>query len=137
MHKQHFVLQIALRGVPVPPLNYRGKAKIIATRVLKLSEADGDVDIAIRLFAPEAANDAWWCQYEVDWPEGRHQMKAWGTDAIQAIVLALQMIGAELYTSSYHKSGKLRLDTPGRGYGFPVPAGIRHLLEGDDATYGA
>lgn len=110
---------------------------IIATRVLKLSEGNGDIDIAIRLFAPEAANDAWWSQYEVDWPKGRHQMKAWGADAIQAIVLALQMIGAEIYTSSYHRSGKLKLEAPGSGYGFPVPAGIRHLLEGDDAKYGA
>ena len=36
-------------------------------------------------------------------------MTAWGFDSVQALVVALQMIGAELYSSSYHKSGKLML----------------------------
>jgi hypothetical protein len=58
-----------------------------------------------------------------------------GFDSIQAIFLALQTIGAEIYTSSYHKSGQLFLDKPGNGYGFPVMPTIRDLLEGDDAKY--
>ena len=43
--------------------------------------------------------------------------------------------GADLYSSSYHKSGKLILDAPGNGYGFPVVTTMRDLLEGDDAKY--
>jgi hypothetical protein len=31
-----------------------------------------------------------------------------GIDALQAPVLTLQMIGAEIYTSSYHREGRLR-----------------------------
>jgi hypothetical protein len=54
---------------------------------------------------------------------------------MQALVIALKMIGADLYSSSYHKSGKLILDSPGRGYGFPVVTTMRDLLEGDDAKY--
>jgi len=54
---------------------------------------------------------------------------------MQAIVLALQMIGSEIYATNYHKSGKLFLEVPGRGYGFPVTAGLRNSLVGDDVKY--
>lgn len=45
------------------------------------------------------------------------------------------MIGAEIYSSDYHKSGDLFWETPGKGYGFPVAPSLRDLLQGDDATY--
>jgi hypothetical protein len=51
---------------------------------------------------------------------------------MQAVLLALQMIGAVLYTSDYHKSGKLFWEKPGRGYGFPVPSNLQDMLIGDD-----
>jgi uncharacterized protein DUF6968 len=73
------------------------------------------------------------CNYEIDWPEGKETMTAWGFDSVQALVVALQMIGAELYSSSYHKSGKLMLEAPGNGYGFPVVSSLRDMLEGEDA----
>ncbi len=78
---------------------------------------------------------AWSCKYEIDWPDGKHEMAAWGTDSVQAIFVAYQMIGSELYTSDYHKAGQLFFEAPGQGYGFPVPNNIRDLLEGDDARY--
>ncbi len=64
-------------------------------------------------------------------------MEAWGIDSVQAILLAFQMIGADLYTSSYHKSGQLIFQEPGQGYGFPVPENLRDLLIGNDRKYGA
>ena len=64
-------------------------------------------------------------------------MQAWGIDSVQAILLALQMIGADIYTSSYHKSGHLMFEEAGQGYGFPVPESLRDLLVGNDRTYGA
>ena len=47
----------------------------------------------------------------------------------------MQMIGAEIYTSKYHKAGELCWETPGKGYGFPVVPTLRDLLQGDDAKY--
>jgi len=47
------------------------------------------------------------------------------------------MIGAELYTSSYHTKHQLRWDKAGDGYGFPVPNNIRSLLVGEDKKYEA
>jgi hypothetical protein len=47
-------------------------------------------------------------------------------------MIALMNIGAELYASDAHRSGKLMWDRPGAGYGFPLAHGIRDLYEGDD-----
>lgn len=109
---------------------------IIASRLLKLRGVAADVEIPIRIFLPEEVeNSSWLCRYEIDWPDGKWTLAAHGIDSIQAIDLALHMIGSEIYTSNYHKSGQLFLEAPGRGYGFPVPKTLRDLLEGDDANF--
>jgi len=109
---------------------------LIASRILKLRTAEGEKEISIRIFAPEQEKTgAWGCRYEIDWPEGCHALTIGGFDAMQALVLALQAIGAGLYSSDYHKTGDLFLDAPGSGYGFPVVPTYRDLLQGDDAKY--
>lgn len=109
---------------------------LIASRALTLRNPSGDIEIAIRIHAPECEKPGvWGCRYEVDWPEGTRIVDAWGFDSIQAILIALQMIGAEIYTSNYHTSGNLLWDKPGNGYGFPVAPTLRDLLVGDDAKY--
>jgi hypothetical protein len=106
---------------------------MIASRILKLKISDREIAIPVTIFAPKHEGDAWSCSYEIDWPEGKETTTAWGFDSVQALVVALQMIGAELYSSSYHKSGKLMLEAPGNGCGFPVVSSLRDMLEGDDA----
>lgn len=59
-------------------------------------------------------------------------MSAGGVDAVQALELALKIIGAQLYASDHHASGRLMWEAPGKGYGFPVPTSMRDLLIGDD-----
>jgi hypothetical protein len=54
---------------------------------------------------------------------------------VQSLLIALQMIGAEIYASRYHEAGQLAWFERGRGYGFPVASNIRDLLIGDDAKY--
>ena len=109
---------------------------MIANRVLNFSGENGNIKIPIRIFAPERKGAAEWsCRFEIDWPDDRRKAAAVGLDSVQAIVLALQMIGTEIYATNYHKTGKLFLEFPGRGYGFPVTAGLRDLLVGDDAKY--
>jgi hypothetical protein len=108
---------------------------VIATRTLKLVGTKDEVKIPIRIFSPEDEGDAWSCRYEIDWPEGTQVMTSWGRDSAQALILAMRMIGADIYSSTYHKSGRLMLEASGNGYGFPVPSSLRGLLEGDDAKY--
>ena len=107
---------------------------LIATRVLKLRRSTGDIEVPIRIFAPEQQKIDWACRIEVDWPDGTLSIAARGIDAVQALHLALQLIGAQIYASAHHASGKLMWLEPGKGYGFPVTNNLRDLLVGDDKT---
>jgi hypothetical protein len=108
---------------------------VVATRALKLRRAAGDIEIPIRIFAPVRQDVDWSCQFEIGWPDETLTRLAVGIDAVQAFELALRMIGAQIYASDHHQTGKLEWLEPGRGYGFPVPNGIRDLLVGDDKKY--
>jgi hypothetical protein len=109
---------------------------VVASRVLKLRRGDRILDVPIRIWAPrETVHGTWSCRYELEWPDGTWSMNAEGADSVQAAFIALQMIGSEIYTSDYHKSGQLFFEAPGSGYGFPVPASLRSLLQGTDAEH--
>jgi len=58
-----------------------------------------------------------------------------GVDRFQALFLTLQKIGADIYFSDYHKTGRLYFERQGSGYGFPVPKNARDLLVGDDKRF--
>jgi hypothetical protein len=108
---------------------------IIGNRSLSLRQGRKDVDVGVRVSAPQSDQGVWSCAYEIDWPEATRKGTAVGVDSVQALLFALKMIGAEIYTSEYHKSGNLMWSEPGQGYGFPVPQNLRDLLQGDDATF--
>ena len=108
---------------------------IIAGRTLKLRRGPQIADVAVRVFSPDRDKNGWAARYEIDWPEGTRQGAARGADSIQALLLALQMVGSEVYTSDYHQSGTLIWDEPGQGYGFPVFGNLRDLLQGRDAEF--
>ena len=108
---------------------------IIATRTLTLREGKTSREVQICLHAPEESAADWICRFEIEWPEGKVERWGSGVDAVQALSSALQMIGAEIYTSHYHRTGKLEWLEAGRGYGFPVPNAIRDLLIGDDKNF--
>jgi hypothetical protein len=108
---------------------------IIARRVLILRRRKGDVRIPVSMHAPEKAKVDWVCRYEIGWPEGKAKRWSGGVDAVQALQLAMSMIGVEVNVSRHAKSGRLQWLEQGRGYGFPVPSGIRDLLVGDDKRY--
>src|SRR5215831_16580464 len=103
----------------------RPSIMVIAARILKLRGTDGDIDIPIRLFAPERQSIDWSCRFEIEWPDEKLTRAATGIDAIQALVLALQMIGAQIYANDHHASGHLIWGAPLQGYGFPVPDSMR------------
>ncbi len=107
----------------------------IATRILKLRTGSAEVEVPVNIFAPEPDGDVWKCRYEIHWPEEKWSSHAGGVDSTQALVLALQKIGVEIYFSDHHKSGKLFWDDPGKGYGFPVPPSARDVLIGEDPKF--
>jgi hypothetical protein len=107
---------------------------VIATRVLRLRQGPREIPIPIRIFAPEQHDIDWGCRFEIACPDETTTMEAMGVDAVQALELALKMIGAFIYSNDHHTSGNLMWLEPGRGYGFPVSYNIRDVLIGDDKT---
>ena len=105
---------------------------LIASRELRVMGASGELVVPVRLYRPEQSGQAWSCSCEIDWPDGRSASAAFGLDAVQALTLALQMIGAKIYTSEAHRTQRLRWTEPGQGYGFPISDNLRDLLIGDD-----
>jgi hypothetical protein len=106
---------------------------IILTHTLYLRTENGQRAIEILIHQPVKDGTVWKCRHEVDWPEGRVIRDAVGQNALQALMIALNLIGADIYTSTYHREGRLRVSEKERGYGFPVPSSLRDLLVGYDA----
>ncbi len=105
---------------------------IIAERTLDLAP-DGQT-VKISLTMPEIDDGSWFCTYRIDWPQGTRAVKTGGVDPIQALVCALQLLGAEIYASNFHKEGRLSFEGQ-PGYGIPVPPNFRKDLVGYDADY--
>lgn len=109
---------------------------LIGSRELTFLEGDKETKIPVRLYAPQREPDgAWKCRYEIGWPGEMRAKDIFGADSMQAIVLALQMIGFEIYNSEFHESGRLQSDKWRGGYGFPVMTEYRDKLQGDDAKF--
>jgi hypothetical protein len=107
----------------------------ILDRTLRIDAEGHQAEVPIRIYRPVKAGDHWHCEYEIGWPEYTRRSSAFGVDSIQSLLIALQKVGAEIYASEAHKSGKLSWLERGDGYGFPLPAGIRDLYEGNDRLF--
>jgi hypothetical protein len=114
--------------------NDASRPPVILNRIFKIETEDGEKEVPICFYLPIQSEDDWECEYEIDWPTGLRRFKAYGIDSVQSLSHALQMVGAELYTSDAHRSGKLMWLERGAGYGLLLPSSIRHLYEGDDKS---
>jgi hypothetical protein len=92
----------------------------------------GELAVPVTIYAPADQTDHWCCEFEIGWPGQPKRSKGNGIDAVQALLIALQMIGINLYSSDAHKEGRLKLDEPHGGYGFPLNSALRDLYEGRD-----
>ena len=48
-------------------------------------------------------------------PEAPRAREAEGADSMKALLLAMQMVSANLYGSAWHAAGLIAFDTPGAG----------------------
>jgi len=83
---------------------------------------------------PIDKNGHWECEYEIGWPGAPKKSEAGRIDSIQALLLAMQKIGIDLYASHAHRSGKLKWEHPGGGHGFPLHSTVQDLYEADDRS---
>lgn len=65
----------------------------IASRVFELGQS-GHVEISF--FAPVADGNDWRCDYRIEWPDRTRSYRAFGVDSVQALLLAMKSVQAEL-----------------------------------------
>ncbi len=103
---------------------------MVATRELTL---DGSEKVTVLVGKPQPFSNGvdWYCPYQTLGVGSGQVRYAGGVDEVQALVLALSMIGAELYCSEEYRAGRLKWDCGRDGdLGFPVPENIRNVLPG-------
>jgi hypothetical protein len=101
-------------------------------RELKLNLGAGIAAVPVSISSPARVGAAWFCHYEIAWPEGASAGDVGGADALQALYLSMQAVALVLYASPHHKAGRLSWQRAGGGYGFPIPKPGRSDLVGDD-----
>jgi hypothetical protein len=106
--------------------------EVIATRDFVL---DGMEKVTVSIGKPQQLPDHedWYCPYRTLGVGSGKVRCAYGVDSAQALILALSMIGAELYTSDEYETGRLCwFGPPPKGdLGFPVHETIRDVLPGN------
>lgn len=92
---------------------------VIATRELSLSAGK---PVTVLIGKPEKFPDSddYYCPYQILGFGNQRVRYAGGSDAVQALELALKKIGADLYTSKEAQAGELSWHGE-KNLGFPVP----------------
>jgi hypothetical protein len=103
---------------------------IAAKTSYELSLSGTTAEVEVRIYVPIKREKSWTCRYEIDWPEKTRSMEIGGSDSAQALVLAIYMVGADLYFSDYNKAGQLFCEGKPGNFGFPVTAYIRDKAKG-------
>ena len=98
----------------------------IATRELQASGRKITVVIGKPEMFPDGVN--FYCPYQIVGIGNERVRYAGGVDAVQALQLAMQMIGAELYTSQEAQSKQLSWVDDTGNLGFPVPDVLQDLV---------
>lgn len=100
--------------------------QIIATRNFQLK--NGKL-VTVSIGKPEVFpnESSFYCPYQITGMGSERVNRAGGVDAVQALLLALKMIGAELVTSDECLSGNLSWagGTGPKDVGFPLPDSLK------------
>jgi hypothetical protein len=99
---------------------------VIASRTISL---DGQPTVDIELFAPtvDARGNDYQCGYRIRGLGNDEIRIAFGVDSLQALLMAMQRIAIDLYTSQPGDAGQLTWLGAG-DLGHPVPETIRDLV---------
>lgn len=122
------------QNVPKLTLEVTMPNDFIAMRRLDLAgQTPGEVSVGIK--RPVLEDGPYKCEYQIVGIGDGKVRAAMGGDSMQALVLALQAIGAELYTSEDAKEGRLTwFGSP--NLGFPVSDAIADLVPKDSHPIG-
>jgi len=96
---------------------------VIATRTIDVLSADGQPagTMTVSLGRPtQEPTGEWLCAYQITGDGSNRSFGALGLDAVQAIDLAMHLIGARLADTAEAKEGRLRWSGESK-LGFPLP----------------
>lgn len=100
---------------------------VIASRTLRLGTQVDGVTVSIGAPKPYADGKDFYCPFRIEGLGDDRVKYAGGVDAVQALQLAMQRIGIELYASP-HASALRWIDPDGPDLGFPVPENLRDMI---------
>jgi len=110
-------------------IRLKSVGNIIASRELLL---DGEQKATALIGKPRRlpGSDDWYCPNQIIGIGSEEVKCICGVDPMQALVLSLQMVGAQLYCSVEYKAGRLRWEcgAVAGDLGLPVPENIREVL---------
>ena len=106
---------------------------VVAERVLVL---DSDTEVIARIglpFTPAEFPNESWCPWQIQGLGSDIVRRTIGIDSVQALWLAFQSVGCQLYASEEYRSGRL-VAFPGEGgdLGFPTYPNMKDLLPNPD-----
>jgi uncharacterized protein DUF6968 len=84
----------------------------------------GEARVVLRLFVPEPSDKDYGCEYSIVWPDREQRRRIFGIDAVQALLLAMQMAHVDLLLSPESKAGQLTW-LEERDFGLPFSPGTR------------
>ncbi|MEQ1718571.1 MAG: hypothetical protein ABL907_21735 [Hyphomicrobium sp.] len=93
-------------------------AQVIARRILNIKD-EPEKCVSILLERPVAEGDDFRCNYSIDWSGTVSLGYAVGVDELQALLLAISHLSADIRTSTFAKEGRLFWLEIDNGIGFP------------------
>ena len=100
--------------------------------MLHLQDGDEIRDVAVEIFAPTPADEkgssTWKCEYRITGLSKTIDRQAYGVDGVQALILALEIIGVDLNFSDERKANLLYWFEPNDDLGFRVTESVNEGL---------
>ena len=93
---------------------------VIARRVFKV---DGH-DVECRFFKPQEDGGSFFCQVQIDWPEGQKTKRAGGVDEVQALLLGMMLAHTDLLAAR-NMDGHVVEWLDEQSLGLPVASSVR------------
>jgi hypothetical protein len=106
---------------------------VVLSRNLKLMRGGREFDVPIRIHLPSTKRIIGNGIRDRLAGSRKAEQSRW-IDSVQALLIAMQKIGVDLYAGDAHHSGNLKWERPGGGYGFPLQSAVQDLYEGDDKS---
>jgi hypothetical protein len=93
---------------------------VIARRVFKV---DGH-DVECRFLKPQEDDGSFFCEFQIDWPEGSKTKRSGGVDEVQALLLGMMLAHTDLLAAR-NMHGRVIEWLDENSLGLPIASSVR------------